>query len=127
MDFKLDENFGRAVQKLFRQHGHDCPTVRDERLRGADDPTVLDAACAEHRVPVTLDHDSGNVLRYPPDATPGTIVLNPPGRPSMGLLRMLVAGLLDALRTRGVQGKLWIVEPGRIREHESSASSDAEQ
>ena len=67
------------------------------------------------------------MLRYPPDATPGIIVLNPPGRPSMALLRMLVAGLLEALRTRHVRGKLWIVEPGRIREHESSASPELEQ
>ena len=45
----------------------------------------------------------------------------------MALLRMLVAGLLEALRTRHVRGKLWIVEPGRIREHESSASPELEQ
>ncbi len=118
MNFKLDENFGRFIQELFQERGHNCSTVRDEGLAGAADLEVLQAACGEGRILVTLDHDFGNVLRYPPEATPGIVVLNPPGRASMPLLRTLVFSFLEALRTDSVRGKLWIVEFGRIREHE---------
>jgi hypothetical protein len=32
--------------------------------------------------------------------------------------------LLEALKTHDINGRLWIVEPGRIREHESDKSID---
>jgi predicted nuclease of predicted toxin-antitoxin system len=119
MKFKLDENFGRSVQKLFTDGGHEAVTVRDEKLAGATDERVLQAANAEGRILVTLDHDFANVLRFPPEETAGVPVINPPGRVSTELLRQLVLGLLQALATKRLSGKLWIVELGRIREHVS--------
>ena len=62
MKFKLDENLGPSIQSIFLEHGHDCATVREERLGGADDPEVLRAAVIEERILVTNDHDFGNVL-----------------------------------------------------------------
>ncbi len=126
MKFKLDENLGPSIQMLFHEHGHDCVTIREEGLGGANDPEVLKAAVAEGRILVTNDHDFGNVLVYPPEDTAGIVVLNPPGRVSMGLLRRLVIAFLEALAREDVYRKLWIVEPGRIREHQSSRWSDEE-
>ncbi len=120
MRFKLDENFGRSIQKLIQDGGHDCKTVREENLRGAPDPEVLEAAKEEKRILVTMDHDFGNVLFYPPEKTSGIAVINPPGRSSLELLHLLVLTLLEALKSRDIDGRLWIIEPGRIREHESS-------
>jgi predicted nuclease of predicted toxin-antitoxin system len=117
--FKLDENLGPSIEVLFREHGHDCTTVREEGLAGADDPLVLRAALSENRILVTNDHDFGNVLVYPPERTAGIAVLNPPGRTSLQLLRRLATTLLETLAIESVEGKLWIVEPGRIREHQS--------
>ena len=37
--------------------GHDVSIVRDERLSGAADTVVLEAAVAERRALITLDHD----------------------------------------------------------------------
>jgi predicted nuclease of predicted toxin-antitoxin system len=62
MKFKLDENFGPTVQTLIQNRGHDCQTVRQEKLSGAKDATVLAAAVAEQRILLTMDHDFGNVL-----------------------------------------------------------------
>lgn len=118
VDFKLDENLGASIQRLFQGHGHDCLTVWDENLGGADDPDILQAAVKEGRVLVTMDHDFGNVLAYPPKNTRGVAVINPPGRVSMAMLRRLVEALLHAVAGRDIEGKLWIVEPGRIRQHE---------
>ena len=79
MKFKLDENFGVSIQKIFRDKGHDCQTVRDENLLGADDSEVLKAATSEQRIWVTMDHDFGNVFSYPPHDASGIAVINPPG------------------------------------------------
>lgn len=118
MKFKLDENFGASIQKLFHSQGYDCLTVRDENLFGADDPQVLEAAKKEKRVLVTMDHGFSNVLVYPPGESSGIAVINPPGRASLPLLRTLILTLLNEASQRDISGRLWIVEPGRIREHE---------
>jgi len=119
MKFKLDENLGPSIQSLFCERGHDCVTTREEGLGGADDPELLQVAVNESRILVTNDHDFGNVLVYPPENTAGIAVLNPPGRISLLLLRRLTLVLLDALSREDIHKKLWIVEPGRIREHQS--------
>lgn len=124
MKFKLDENLGPFVQRLFANKGHDSHSLREERLLGAQDKVVLAAAVSEGRVLVTLDRDFGNVLRFSPEATAGIIVLAPPGRVTRESLRMLVDGVLQALDTRVVYRKLWIVEPGRIREHVERNTED---
>ncbi len=120
MNFKLDENLGPTILQLFLHKGHDCRTILQEDLGGASDETVLAAAGKEARVLVTMDHDFGNVLLYPPERTCGIAVLNPPGRASRQLLRMLVEGFLSAIEEKTIHGKLWIVEPTRIREHETA-------
>jgi hypothetical protein len=74
---------------------------------------------AEGRILVTIDRDFASVLRYPPRRTTGIAVLAPHGRVSLAMLSELVAAFLTALETRSISGSLWIVEPGRIREHET--------
>jgi len=118
MKFKLDENFGPSALTLFQQRGLDCHTVHQEGLTGADDPTIYAAALSEQRVLVTMDHDFGNVLHYPPQQGAGVVVINP-GTPSRRLLTLLLESFLAACEKQALRGKLWIVEPGRIREHES--------
>ncbi len=118
MKFKFDENFGPTVYIVFQHRGLDCRTVREESLSGAADEKVLEAAVSEGRILVTMDRDFGNVLRYPPEQTAGIAVISPAGRPSRKLLRALVEAFVEALQNRAIRGKLWIVEPGRIREHE---------
>lgn len=119
MKFKLDENFGRSAQQLFRDQQHDAVTVPDEGLRGASHRTIADAARREGRILVTMDHDFSNMLRFPPEETPGVVIINPPERVSANLLMRLLGTLLKALAGRQIAGRLWIVEPGRIREHVS--------
>jgi predicted nuclease of predicted toxin-antitoxin system len=118
MKFKLDENFGPTIQAVFHQRGLDCHTVREERLAGADDATILKAAVSEGRILVTMDHDFNNVLRYPPEQTAGIAVISPPGKVSRTFLRAMVEAFVEELQKKTIRGKLWTVEPGRIREHE---------
>ena len=60
MKFKLDENFGPTIQRVFQQRGLDYHTCR-KNLRGAVDEEVLKAAVAEGRILVTMDRDFSNV------------------------------------------------------------------
>ncbi len=122
MKFKLDENFGPAVHEVFRLRGLDCATVAAEGLGGMSDATVLTAAVAEDRVLVTLDRDFTNILVYPPETTCGIAVVQPGRRSSRQFLAGLLDSFLEACGRNQIRGKLWIIEPGRIREHKTDES-----
>lgn len=82
-------------------------TVREQALQGSKDEHLFRVCAEEGRALVTLDHDFGEVLRFPPQNTAGMVVLELGPRPG-----------LDAMLTlRPLQGSLGIVEPGRARIH----------
>jgi predicted nuclease of predicted toxin-antitoxin system len=118
MRFKLDENFGTRCLDLFVAAGHDACTVRTQQLQGTTDEQLFSVCLAEGRALVTLDLDFTNLLRFPPNQSAGLAVLRLPARPSLALLRQTVQTLLDGLGREPITGKLWIVEPGRIRVHD---------
>jgi len=117
MRFKLDENLSGSVAELFRGAGHDVMTVRDQRLQGAPDEEVFDVSVREHRALVTLDHDLGQVLRFPPGTSSGIIVFELGPRSSHRALLERARELLSIVETRSPDRSLWIVEPGRLRIH----------
>jgi predicted nuclease of predicted toxin-antitoxin system len=119
MKFKLDENFGVRTRHIFRSLGHDVQTVRDEGLQGCSDQTLFDVAGKEKRCLVTLDLDFSDVLRFPPETSSGIVILRIPQNPTLPLLEQLVRQFLRALEGMSVDGRLWIVEIGRIRIHQS--------
>ena len=119
MRVKLDENLGRRAANLLRSAGHDVSTVFEEKLSGAADPEVLEAAIAERRVLITLDHDFANVLRFPPKKTYGIVILRTPGDATPQTIDDRVRDFLAGLETSELGRELWVVEPGRIRVHES--------
>lgn len=124
MKFKLDENFGQSVLEVFTRRGFDCHTVHCEGLTGAEDPDVLAAATAEDRVLVTLDCGFTNVLVHPPEATAGIVVVQLGRRLTRSLLVASIETFLTACEQNLLRGKLWIVEPGRIREHRMEDEDD---
>jgi hypothetical protein len=66
---------------------------------------------------VTLDRDFGEVLRYPPETTPGIAILACQGRLSPSSIRARLKELATLLEVHPIDGRLWIVEPGRLRIH----------
>ncbi|MDI7267132.1 MAG: DUF5615 family PIN-like protein [Myxococcota bacterium] len=116
MKFKLDENIDRRLVPLFTEDNHDVATVRGEGLSEASDDAVFRAAMAESRTLVTLDLDFANPLRFPPRETAGTVVVRVP-RPLLRLIEETLRAALPQLKEGRVRGRLWIVEPGRIREY----------
>jgi predicted nuclease of predicted toxin-antitoxin system len=119
MRLKLDENLSWRLAERLRRAGHEVATVPDEGLGGTDDDALFARCRREGRCLVTLDLDFGNVLRFPPEKTAGLAVLRPAGRPSLAALERLIGQLVETLSREPVAGRLWIIEPGRVRIHES--------
>jgi predicted nuclease of predicted toxin-antitoxin system len=112
--FKLDENLDPRLAPLVGEDQHDVASVPGEGLSGASDDTIFDVCVRESRILVTLDLDFSNPFRFPPATTEGIIVIRPP-RPTLPRIHATLAAALPSLLRQPLQGKLWIVEPGRIR------------
>jgi predicted nuclease of predicted toxin-antitoxin system len=118
MKFKLDEKLGTLGKSLLEADKHDIATVAEQKLSGAEDASIYTACRDEGRVLITLDHDFGHTLRFPPESTAGIVVIECKGRLSPATILARVSELVALLRTRPIDRELWIVEPGRIRIHE---------
>lgn len=119
-EFKLDENMDPRCKEILAQEGYEVIMVQEERLSGATDIEISEAARAEGRCLITLDLDFADVPAFPPHWYPGIIVLRHPKPSTRGLLS-LVKQLARTLQVQDPEGKLWIVEPGRLRIREPTS------
>jgi hypothetical protein len=117
MRIKLDENLDARLADILTHAGHDAATVKEQRLLGIRDEALYAHCIAEGWILVSLDRDFSNVLRYPPESTAGIAVLRGPND-LFPIMRILVETFAEALTHDDPLGKLWIVEPGRLRIHE---------
>lgn len=120
MRIKFDECLDARLAEILTRVGHEVNTVRDQKLLGISDEGLYECCIAEGYVLVTLDRDFSNVLRYPPEPTPGIVVLRGPNDlfPTMRILVETFARALSYPQYQ-LRGRLWVVEPGRLRIHES--------
>ena len=117
MKLKLDENIGRRGLDLLSAAGHDVLTVTDQALGGAKDEKLFETCSREGRALSTLDHDFGQVTRFPPAASAGIVILEAGPRVSVRSILDRLREFLTVLERHSVVGSLWIVEPGRVRIH----------
>jgi uncharacterized protein DUF5615 len=118
MKVKLDENLGRSVANRFREAGHDVAMVHEQGMAGAADRRLIDVCRVEGRCLVSLDMDFANPFLFRPSEYAGIAVLRLPHKPSADDLFATVATLLAHLHDTEIRSRLWIVQPGRIRQHE---------
>lgn len=118
MRLKLDENLGRRGAELFRQAGHGVATVTEQGLCGTTDLSLINICRSEQRCLVTLDLDFGNPLLFRPSDYAGIAVLRLPSRPTPEDLIDAVRTLIGGLAREKIEGKLWIVQRGRIRAYQ---------
>ena len=97
--------------------GHDVCTVEEQQLGSATDTQLAARCCEDGRGLVTLDLDFSNPLRFPPELHHGIAVLRSPARLTATVIDRLVQTLIGALAEEPFDGRLWIVEEGRVRIH----------
>jgi predicted nuclease of predicted toxin-antitoxin system len=118
MKLKLDENLGQRGAELFRKAGHEVATVAEQSLISAADDRLIAICHQEQRCLVTLDLDFGNALLFPPTYYSGIAVLRLPRRSTDVDLLTACQRLADGLKLRSIEGKLWVIDRGRIREYQ---------
>jgi len=115
MKLKLDENLGNRPLKILQDAGYDAITVAQQHISGILDRDLIDLCSSESRALVTFDLDFANPLRFRPSNYAGIAVLRLPSPSGYEHLLSAVTTLARALETESLEGKLWIVEIGRIR------------
>lgn len=114
MRFKVDENLPVEVAEILRAAGHDADTVNKERIGGSTDPDIAALCLREGRALITLDLDFADIRTYPPTAYQGLVVLRLERQDRTSVLESC-SRLVEPLRSEPLVGRLWIVEPTRIR------------
>lgn len=119
MKLKLDENIDVRLAPDIAEAGHDVETVLDEGFGGRTDEDIYRHCLEERRTIVSLDKDFASPIRFPPGPSAGIVVLRP-SRPTLPLVRSILAEAIARLVGEDLAGKLWIVEFGRIRVYNPS-------
>jgi predicted nuclease of predicted toxin-antitoxin system len=114
MKFKIDQNLPIEAADLLTAAGHDALTVYQQSLGGASDERIVEFCKKEDRILITADLDLSDIRRYPPSQAPGFMLLRTP-RQSKDALLELLAKAIPMLAQRPINGRLWIVEPNRLR------------
>ncbi len=117
MHFKFDENADPRWREPLEQAGNTVSTVAEEKLQGEADATIAAVCRSLGMCLLTLDIDFAQTMAYPPESFQGIVVLRHP-RPTLQGMLGLVRQVVDLLRRESPRGRLWIVEPGRVRIHE---------
>jgi predicted nuclease of predicted toxin-antitoxin system len=114
MKFKIDQNLPAEFVAILAQSGHEGMTVWDQGLGGAPDREIVAACRQEGRIPITADLDISDIRQYPPQESPGFIVLRLKQQTQPNQIALL-GRILPLLATAPVAGRLWIAEPGGVR------------
>lgn len=114
MKFKTDENLPIEVAQLLVNSGHDTKTVNEQQLQGAKDFIIFNVCNNEQRILVTLDLDFADINIYPPQKSPGIIVLRVGSHAKKHVLKIFQRIIL-LITHETVKNRLWIVEENKIR------------
>src|SRR3990172_791113 len=116
MRFLVDEDLPRSAGDLLRRYGHEAIDVRGIGLRGASDAEVASYAQSQRLCLLSADTGFSDIRNYPPGKYSGVIVLRLPAKAtSSTILTLLESLLVQSEIVNQLNGKLAIVESGRVR------------
>lgn len=116
MRFLIDANLPRSTAVTLQGHGHDAVDVRDVGLRNAEDSQIASYARRGGLCIITRDLDFSDIRIYPPQDYYGLVILYVPGNATYRqILQLLEEFLQQSGLVDSIQGKLAIVESGRVR------------
>lgn len=119
MRFLLDADLSPRLAELFAAHGHDAVHVDDLGHGTAVDPVIGTLALDTRRCIVTGDYDFADVREFNPRLFAGIVVLTLPHNTASGYIRRLLTYFFEHItELLPLEGKLMIVELGRIRVRE---------
>ncbi len=114
MRFNIDENLPADFAEVLHSAGHDAATVLGQGLGGKPDSDIASVCQTESRILVTLDKGFADIRAYPPEEFPGLMVLSV-NRQDKPYLLDVFFNALQLLDTESIKGRLWIIEPNRVR------------
>ena len=114
MKFKIDENLPSDFAEVLHSAGHDAATVLGQGLGGRPDSDIVSVCQTEGRILVTLDKGFADIRAYPPEEFPGMMVLSV-NRQDKPYLLDVFFNALQIFDTEPIKGRLWIIEPSRVR------------
>ena len=117
MQFKVDENLPTELAELLRSHGYDAVTVAEERLKGSIDTLIAQVCQQENRILITLDLDFADIRAFPPKQYSRLLVLRRIRQDTDSILSAFIP-VVSLLQEESPEGRLWIIEEGRVRIHD---------
>lgn len=124
MRLKLDENLGRDAAEVLRESGLDVSTVPEQGIWGTPDRALIETCRQEGRCLVTLDLEFGNPFLFRPSDYAGIAVIRLPRRATPDDLYDGMRTLIGGIERGSIEGKLWIVQRGRIRQYQPEQEED---
>jgi predicted nuclease of predicted toxin-antitoxin system len=110
----LDENLSPLHAAELKSIGYDACAVVEVGLSGAKDEQIRLFAIENGRVLLTLDADFANVIRFPPEHTPGVVRLKV-HPPTEERIRRAIQRTLLFLQNIDLSGRLAVVDEDKIR------------
>ncbi len=115
--FLSDQCVPEEITRFLTQHGHRVIRLRDVLPIRSPDPVVISKAEQLGLILLSLNGDFSDIVAYPPDGYAGIIAIQLHNHPeAIPALMLLLCSFLSANPDpRSYAGKLFIVEPHRIR------------
>jgi predicted nuclease of predicted toxin-antitoxin system len=112
--FLLDECLAVRLSTLLRNAEHDCTHIYELGMSGALDDQVMAVAEREHRILISADIDSGELLAHSPVLAPSVILVRRADKRAEPLATIILANL-DQIAGDLTVGALVVISDTRIR------------
>jgi predicted nuclease of predicted toxin-antitoxin system len=114
--FLIDADLPRSTRDLMQRYGHEAIDVREIGLGAAKDFEIAAYAQAQRVCLITGDFDFADIRNYPPEAYAGIVILELPRNATATFILRLIEDFLQQGEVLSkLEGRLAIVEPGRVR------------